>query len=364
MAADAEVVLSDEDQELLSSQNKDEPEKVTKARAAVGMALEEFLAGRAIELPLLKQFVRAQLKTYAPSTMWTRFSHMKRYIQEHYRVLYSPMQLKTISDYLSKKQKDWAPKKASIFRMEDIRAILSLLNTADKFELRNILIFLVGVFTLGRIGEVSRLNVGDITRESDGVVVHLARLKSCAADKDMRFLVPWQIQGVGMRPHWEAYLALIPSEGALWLRLGAKNLPRLGYGSVAEVTSELAKKLNLPDAEHYTFHGLRATGATLMVDGGCSLEQLMQAGNWKSQAAAEQYIRRSRRSMEIRAALIAGDAPPSPKRHRPAPPMPAAPSPVSTAPSSVPTAPQLSAPPQFVGCTFTNCTITLQLTKT
>lgn len=350
--ADAEVELSVEDEELLASQEADEPEKVTKARAAVGAALEEFLCGRQIELPLLKQYIRTQLKTYAPSTMWTRFSHMKRYIQERYRVLYSSTQLKTISDYLAKKQKNWAPKKASVFRLEDICTVLAFLSAAEKVELRNILIFLVGIFTLGRIGEVVKLDMCDISREEKGVLVHLSRLKTSAAAKDMSFLVPSTIQGVDIRPHWDRYLALIPSEGALWRRLTDKKLPRLGYSSVSEVTTELAKKLHLPDAEHYTFHGLRATGATLMVDSGCSLEQLMQAGNWRSRNAAEQYIRRSRRAMEIRAALIAGEAPPSPKRHCPAP-------------QPSPPAIQLSSPaPQFVGCTFANCAITLQLQKT
>jgi len=257
-AAAAAIVVSEEDIALIASQEKDEDKKVAKARANVGEALEAFLNGRPLELGLLKVFVREQMKVYAPSTMWTRFSHMKRYILDKYHVIFSKEQLQTITDYLSKKQKHWEPKQASVFRHEDVKAVVASVSPeSDKIEVRDVLIFLVGIFMLGRVSEVAALTMANIKLDRDGYIITPTRKKSEAKYRsDTSYLVPFIVEGIDTRSLWNAYLALIPADGWLWRRLTDKNLLQLKIASISEVTVAFAKKLNLPDAEHYTFSRL------------------------------------------------------------------------------------------------------------
>lgn len=354
MAA-AAVVLDPTDVELLSSQERGEDKKTTAARDRVGKALLEFLGDQPLTTDELKKFIRQQATMCKPNTLSTRFSHLRDFIKKHYKMQFTKDQLETILKYIKRKNDKHVPKKAFIFDQGNVRDYLHMVDAKELLEVRNALIFCGGIYTLGRCNEVCGLQVKDVVQDELGMKVTINRSKTDAKHAIQEFIVPWIIQEANLRPFWAAYLDYIPREGALWRRIPDPNQNTLGRSSIEEVTKEAARALELDNPERYTFHGLRGVGATFMANAGCTELELMQAGGWKSPAVAKEYIRRSRASMEKRAALISGTLEltlPPPKRTRVADSSVAAlvSTPfVSTAPS-----------PCFTNCVFTNCTFQLK----
>lgn len=62
---------------------------------------------------------------------------------------------------------------------------------------------------------------------------------------------------------------------------------------IASVPSIIAKYLNLKNPKCYTWHCLRRTSSTLLVQGGASFETLKLHEKWKSSTVAESYIEES-----------------------------------------------------------------------
>lgn len=63
----------------------------------------------------------------------------------------------------------------------------------------------------------------------------------------------------------------------------------IGENTCRLYAKEIAQFLNIPNADNYTSHSFRVTGATAMVNSGASLLELKAAGNWKSDAVAQHY---------------------------------------------------------------------------
>lgn len=71
------------------------------------------------------------------------------------------------------------------------------------------------------------------------------------------------------------------------LQKGKCTLQAVGKNKFGKMPSDIAKYLNLPDADHYTGHSFRRTSATLLADSGADLTTLIRHGGWKSSGVAE-----------------------------------------------------------------------------
>ena len=56
---------------------------------------------------------------------------------------------------------------------------------------------------------------------------------------------------------------------------------------------EIAEFLQLSNANSYTGHCFKRTGATLLANSGCTTLDLKRAGCWKSESVAERYVANS-----------------------------------------------------------------------
>jgi len=303
--------------------------------------------------------VHKEAKTCVPTTLGTRFSLLLKYIKKKYRVAFRKEQLASCYEYIEGKRASYAAKQARLFTRDEVRSILDKIDREKMTDVRDFLIFVCGIYCLGRVSEIYNLERKDVHVGDKGLELTLRRTKTDTEHQTQRFLVPFMIEGVDIKPLWESYSSLV-TDGWLWRRVTDKKLPRLGKGSIEEVTRDFAARLGVDKVESYTFHGLRATGATFVSDAGATDIQIMAAGNWKSLAVAQRYIRSSRRAMETRAALISGGEPPQ-KREKLEDPPPQHQAP--TNPTEIAqTAPAASAPPTgftFTNCTLTNCTFTI-----
>jgi len=308
------------DEVLMASQEKREAPKTKRARENVGTRFDQFLGDRAITSNLLKAFLEIEAKTCVATTLGVRFSLLLKYIKKKHHVVFQKVQLEVAYEYIEGKRASYAAKQASIFTHDEVRQILDKIDRNKLTDVRDFLIFIVGIYCLGRVSEIYSLERKDARVGEKGIEITLARSKTDAEHGTQIFLIPFFIEGVDISPLWEAYVKDI-NDGFLWRRV---TDPRLGKGSIEEVPRDFAKRLGVSDSKKYTSHGLRATGATFMGDANATDLQIMAAGNWKSLAVAQRYIRASRRAMEQRAAFISGGEPPQKRPKNPQPHSPTA----------------------------------------
>ena len=63
---------------------------------------------------------------------------------------------------------------------------------------------------------------------------------------------------------------------------------------VGKVPHEVAKYLNFPEPETYTFHSFRRTSATSAADAGSTTEQMVDFFGWKNGSMCQEYISTSK----------------------------------------------------------------------
>jgi len=353
-----EFLSTQDGKAIAAAAETDAPETIA-ARKRVGAQFMAFIGDAPFSVDALKLFIRTDCESYAATTMWTRRSHLLKFLTEEFWVRIPEGALAATDALLSAKQKKHTTTKASVFSIDEV---LRYLRTAPEtsLHLRHKLVLLFGVFSLGRMKEVVGLTWEDIAQD-DAKAAYICTIKRCKTDRDssvQRFFLPYMFYDVDTRTLLEAYRAAAGTQtGPLWTRAGTQ-VP-LGKTTLAETPKLVAAFLKLPNPERYTGHGLRATGATAMADHGATELELMTAGNWKSAAVARGYIRQSLAAGTRRASLIMG-TPAQPGQLAPAPPAPT-PAPPALAPSTEEPPkklPKVDVPStDFIHTIFSNCVI-------
>jgi Phage integrase family len=88
------------------------------------------------------------------------------------------------------------------------------------------------------------------------------------------------------------YMKLRPKQASnkrffLQYRNGSCTVQVIGKNNIATMPKEIAKFLQLKDAESYTGHSLRRSSATIVADSGAGIDMLKRLGDWKSSGSAE-----------------------------------------------------------------------------
>ena len=302
---DGLTFLSTQDGKSYAAAAETEAAETIAAREHVGKQFLAYLGSDPFTIDALKLFIRTDCESYAATTMWTRRSHLLKFLLTNFWVGVAPTELSATNAMLSANSKKHSKKKASVFTIEEV---LSYLREApsEGQSLRNKLALLFGVFSLGRMQEVSKLTWADIQNDlkREAYLFTLTRSKTAVDGARQTFFLPYMFYDIDTRPLIEAYRTLSVPVGIIWVRVNSKK--QLGKGTLAETPKYVAEFLKLTDPKQYTGHGLRATGATAMADHGCTELELMLAGNWKSLTVARSYVRQSIASGRRRMDLIMG----------------------------------------------------------
>ena len=68
------------------------------------------------------------------------------------------------------------------------------------------------------------------------------------------------------------------------------SLQPIGQMTISNYPQKIAEYLQLPEADKYTSHSFRHSGASILADEGASVLQLQQAGGWESSTVAQSYV--------------------------------------------------------------------------
>ena len=240
----------------------------------------------------LLAFFRSFGEKYSPSTLWTIFSCLKKQMLVHYKIDIN--QFTEVQHYLKAVNTTHKKKKFPTFSREELDSFL--LQAPNETYLRHKLILLFATFGGLRISEITDLKFENVV-EKDGLLqITIERSKTDKNGTGFIFFVTANANAA-LCPlfYYHAYKVLVNSPEPASRLFRQKHADRftnqvIGKNQIALVPKDIASFLKLDNADEYTFHAFRRTGATLQANSGVSVMQLKQWGRWKSDSVAQTYV--------------------------------------------------------------------------
>jgi integrase len=178
-------------------------------------------------------------------------------------------------------------RKAPPVLIPELRKMIETCDLATPRGLRDRLLLVLGLALMGRRSELVALNLGDVTETAEGLEVTIRASKT---DRDARgetIAIP-----AGTHPltnpvaAWREWVAVLAEHGETDGRL-LRRIDRHGNigaslsgNAVNVILKGLATAAELPNAELYTAHGLRAGGATVAYAAGVPVATIARHGRW------------------------------------------------------------------------------------
>jgi integrase len=171
--------------------------------------------------------------------------------------------------------------------IDSLRAMVGACDLSTCTGVRDRLLLVLGLALMGRRSELAALTLGDVTESHEGLEV---RIRTSKTDKESRGAVVAIPRGthpltdpVACLRDWLAILATegiadgrllrsVDRHGNIGLSLSAK--------SINSIVRRLAVAADVPAAETYTAHSLRAGGATVAYAAGIPVSVIAQHGRW------------------------------------------------------------------------------------
>jgi integrase len=235
-------------------------------------------------------FVSTLARTYAPSTMWTKFSMLRKSLTAngHKQALTLPK----VEAYLKGNSKGHIAKKAETFSREQIEKYL--IEASDETHLHYKVIVLFGLFGACRKSELTSMLLEDVSDEGPHLCVAIRASKTGPRNF---VVVGSENKGLDAIIMFRKYIATrtknAPSRLFLTFRAGKCINAPMGKNTIGKVPSIVARFNGLLDFSKYTGHALRRTSATWMANAGVDMINMKRFGGWKSETAVEGYIAES-----------------------------------------------------------------------
>jgi integrase len=183
--------------------------------------------------------------------------------------------------------------------INSLRAMIGVCDLSTPIGVRDRLLLVLGLALMGRRSELVALTVGDVREAEDGIEVTIRTSKTDKDSQGETIAIPR-----GTHPltdpvgAWRDWLAVLAEEGITHGRL-LRSVNRHGTigrsldpGAVNDVVRKLALAAEVPNAEEYTAHGLRAGGATVAYAAGIPVSVIARHGRWRPDSPVVlRYIR-------------------------------------------------------------------------
>lgn len=195
----------------------------------------------------------------------------------------------------------------------DVPTLRRLVDATDPGTLvgrRDRLILVLGFAMMGRRSEVAALDIGDLMMTADGLQVTVRLSKTDRDALGATVAIPYGSHRdtcpVRLTQSWLAVLAEHGVTAGPLLRAidrhgrfagsegyaGRARGPRMSGDGLNRIVRRAAERAGLPAAQTYTFHGLRAGGATSAARAGAPVSAIQAHGRWaEGSPVVHGYIR-------------------------------------------------------------------------
>lgn len=190
-------------------------------------------------------------------------------------------------------------RQATPILLDTLRAMIDACPANTLRGRRDKFLFTLGWSGMMRRSELSALNVGDVTESADGLSVFIARSKT---DRDAKGAIIRIPRGSNPKSDpvalWREWLAALAERGITSGRLlrsvelGDRIGDDLTGAGINEAVKDAVAKAEIPNADGYSAHSLRAGGATMAYRKGATVSTIAEHGRWaKNSPVVLGYIR-------------------------------------------------------------------------
>lgn len=178
-------------------------------------------------------------------------------------------------------------KEATPVTIPALRAMVGACDLSTRRGVRDRLVLVLGLALMGRRSELVALTLGDVREVADGLEVTIRTSKTDKASRGEVVAIPR-----GSHPltnpvaAWRDWLTVLDELGVTGGRL-LRSVTRhghvgesLGSGAVNDIVRGLARAADVPNAETFTAHSLRAGGATVAYAAGVPVSVIARHGRW------------------------------------------------------------------------------------
>lgn len=178
-------------------------------------------------------------------------------------------------------------RKAPPVTIEALRAMVETCDPTTVKGLRDRVVLVLGLAMMGRRSELVALNLDDVRETSDGLEVLIRASKTDQDAEGAEVAIPYGQHAdtcpVRLVRAWREALAERGiTSGRLLRSVTRHGRPGVSMSAdaVGDVVCERAKVANLPNAEDYSAHSLRAGGATAAYRAGAPVSVIAAHGRW------------------------------------------------------------------------------------
>lgn len=215
---------------------------------------------------VLLVYLSEKSNNFKPSTLWSRFSMIKKCLQVKENIDVSSFP-KTMA-FLKKQSTGYVPKKASVFTADQISKFM--VTAPDNTWLLDKVILILGIFGACRRDDLVHLSINDV---KDNITYFTVFLRDGKTHKNRSFTItddecsfkPCQLirKYMLLRPtHMKSDRFFIAYRGGKCIAQNA------GGHKICGVPKKVAEYLKLSNPQNYTGHALRRSSASMMVEGG------------------------------------------------------------------------------------------------
>jgi hypothetical protein len=226
--------------------------------------------------------------------MWTFYSYVNSILKRKYG--YKLQELPWVTLFIKGLEVDMK-KKAPIWDTGQLKKFLVSEMPTPYWEVRQSIV-MMAFFGGLRLQETCDLELEKIIRGPEGYTITHMRCKQRDDKTSTKFVVP---QEGGYADRLAVYIKKVNDvlqkfQGRVWFTCTPKALKKQGMGlnMVGKVPHEVAKYLNFPEPETYTFHSFRRTSATSAADAGSTTKQMVDFFGWKNGSMCQEYISSSK----------------------------------------------------------------------
>lgn len=256
---------------------------------------------------LLLRFLVKQSEAMVATSLWTVFSHIKKYL-----LLERTLDLgraPRITDYLKTLSKFHKKKKAPSFSRDEMFDFLRRASNEGK-GLIDKLVLLAGFYGGLRCCELVELTWEDVVYATEGILLKIRFSKTDRAGIGATKLLPAIVEDAISPLHYFLLYkeAVADRAGRLFRKFANGKFTKapVGKNTIAAIPRTIAIFLGLSNPEIYTGHSFRVSSATVLADEGASSITLKRHGRWASDNVAEGYLRDSKQARVETASLLSG----------------------------------------------------------
>lgn len=249
---------------------------------------------------------------HCTSTLWSSMSPIKRYLKMKFNFNIDS-EVPTLQSLFKNWEKEETVTKSAVFTRKHLESFLTSAPSDEKY-LPIKVAAVVSTFGLLRTQEQADFRFDDLSKEGNIYVGQVARRKG----KGPKQIASFFIQGEVFVKTIDEYVSkfsdqqkqLASCENRLLRKFNVQNQPTaqvIGKNTIGQYPRKIADYLKLSNAEEYTGHAFRRTGATLLANSGVQMLTLKMAGGWNSDKIAQSYIAESDvPKMEIASRIATG----------------------------------------------------------